>query len=89
VKLTDQQAEQIKLILSVVQGGDDAVTRIRDLVVQDTKAYLDIALVNALWDQWELDKAFDFEVTSGSSPTHTVKGDVVHRIQYSLTETSL
>jgi transposase len=71
-KLTDQQAEQIKLILSVVQGGDDAVTRIRDLVVQDTKSYLDIALVNALWDQWELDKAFDFEVTSGSLPTHTV-----------------
>jgi transposase len=71
-KLTERQAEQIKLILSVVQGGDDAVTRIRDLVVQDTKAYLDIALVNALWDQWELDKAFDFEVTSGSLPTHTV-----------------
>lgn len=71
-KLTDQQAEQIKLILNVVQGGEDAVTRIRDLVVQDTKAYLDIALVNALWDQWELDKAFDFEVTSGSLPTHTV-----------------
>ena len=71
-KLTDQQAEQIKLILNVVQGGDDAVTRIRDLVVQDTKAYLDIALVNALWDQWELDKAFNYEVTSGSLPTHTV-----------------
>jgi Transposase len=71
-KLTDQQAEQIKLILTVVQRGDEVVTRMKDLVVQDTKAYLDIALVNAIWDYWQLDKAFNFEVTAGALPTHTV-----------------
>ncbi len=71
-KLTDQQAEQIKLILTVVQGGDEVITRMQDLVVQNTKAYLDIAMVNAIWDQWQLDKAFNFEVTAGSLPTHTV-----------------
>ena len=71
-KLTDQQAEQIKHILTVVQGGDEVVTRIQDLVVQDTKAYLDIAMVNAIWNHWQLDRAFNFEVTTGTLPTHTV-----------------
>ena len=71
-KLTDPQAEQIKLILTVVQGRDEVVTRLQDKVVQDTKAYLDIAMVNAIWDQWQLDKAFDYEVTTGPLPTQTV-----------------
>lgn len=71
-KLTDSQAEQIKLILSVVQSGEEGVTRIQDLIVQETKAYLDLAMVNAIWDRWQMDNAFDFEVTGGSLPTRTV-----------------
>ncbi len=71
-KLTDQQAGQIKLILKVVQGEDEIVTRFKDIVVQETKAYLDIAVVNDLWDQWQLDQAFDYDVTKSPLPTHTV-----------------
>ncbi|MCF8084439.1 MAG: transposase, partial [Deltaproteobacteria bacterium] len=56
-KLTDEQAEQIRLILEVVQSEDQVVTRIKDIVVQETRSYLDIAVVNALWDQWQLDGA--------------------------------
>ena len=70
-KLSDQQAEQIRLILKVVQG-DQVVTRLVDIVVKDTKAYLDIAVVNDLWNQWRLDEAFDFDVTDSPLPTHTV-----------------
>ena len=44
-KLSDQQAEQIRLILKVVQG-DQVVTRLTDIVVKDTKAYLDMAVIN-------------------------------------------
>jgi len=71
-KLSDQQAEQIRLVLKVVQSDDQVVTRLKDIVVQDTKAYLDIAVVNNLWDQWQLDEAFDYEVTDSALPTHTM-----------------
>jgi len=71
-KLTDHQVDQIRLILKVVQDEDEVVTRLKDIVVQDTKAYLDIAVVNDLWDQWELDQAFDYAVTDSPLPTQTV-----------------
>jgi len=70
-KLSDQQAEQIRLILKVVQS-DQVVTRLVDVVVKDTKTYLDIAVVNDLWNQWKLDEAFDYDVTDSPLPTHTV-----------------
>jgi len=70
-KLSDLQAEQIRLILKVVQGGQ-VVTRLIDIVVKDTRAYLDIAVVNDLWNQWEMDGAFNYEVTDSPLPTHTV-----------------
>jgi transposase len=71
-KLSDRQADQIRLILKVVQSQDEVVTRLKDVVVKDSKAYLDIALVNDLWDHWQLDQAFDTEVTKGDLPTHTM-----------------
>ena len=71
-KLSDQQAEQIRLVLKVVQSKDQVVTRLKDIVVQDTRSYLDIAVVNTLWDQWQLDEAFDYEVTDSPLPTHTM-----------------
>jgi transposase len=70
-KLSDQQAEQVKLILKVVQRVQ-VVTRLNDVVVKDTKAYLDIAVVNDLWNRWQLDEAFDYDVTDSPLPTHTV-----------------
>ncbi|MBC8179497.1 transposase, partial [candidate division KSB1 bacterium] len=68
-KLTDRQADQIRLILKVVQSEDEVVTRLKDIVVKDSKAYLDIALVNELWNYWQLDHAFDFEISD--SPLST------------------
>ena len=70
-KLSDQQAEQIRLILKVVQG-DQVVTRLTDIVIKNTKAYLDIAVVNDLWNQWKLDDAFNYDVTDSPLPTHAV-----------------
>jgi transposase len=71
-KLTDQQAQQVRLILKVVHSDDEVVTRLKDVVVKETKAYLDIAVVNELWGQWQLDQAFAYDVTGGELPTHTV-----------------
>jgi len=71
-KLTEQQAQQIRLILKVVQSEDQVLTRLQDIVVQETRAYLDIAVVNDLWDQWRLDEAFDYDVTESPLPTPEV-----------------
>ena len=68
-KLADQQADQIKLILKVVQGKGQFITQLKDIVVKDSKAYLDIALVNELWNHWQLDQAFDFEVSNSRFST--------------------
>lgn len=71
-KLTEQQAEQIQMILNVTRNNDQVVTRIEDIVVQETRSYLDIVVVNDLWDQWQIDDAFDYDVTDSPLPTHTV-----------------
>ena len=68
-KLTDQQAAQIKLVLKVAKGKDQVLTQLKHIVVKDSKAYLDIAVVNELWNYWQLDQAFDFEISD--SPLST------------------
>jgi hypothetical protein len=71
-KLTDQQADQIRLILGVAQGIDQVITRMEDIVVQESRSYLDIAVVNHIWDRWRLDEAFDYDETGGPLPTHLI-----------------
>lgn len=71
-KLSDVQAEQIKLICKVVKNKKHSLCELKDVAVKENKAYLDIAVVNDLWNQWELDKAYDFNVTNSSLPTNTV-----------------
>ncbi len=71
-KLSDLQAEQVRLICEVIQEPDQLLTRLKDIAVLQSKAYLDIAVVNELWNQWQLDKAFDYDVTAGKLPTHTI-----------------
>lgn len=68
-KLTDKQAEQIKLVLKVAKGQDQVITQLKHIVVKDSKAYLDIAVVNELWNYWQLDQAFDYEISD--SPLST------------------
>ena len=63
-KLTDTQAQQMKLILKVAQGRGKTITQLEDIVVKESKAYLDIAVVNALWNYWQLDHAFDFDISA-------------------------
>lgn len=68
-KLTDAQAQQMRLVLKVAQGKGKTVTQLEDIVVKESKAYLDIAVVNALWNHWQLDQAFDFDISASSLST--------------------
>ena len=71
-KLSDEQAEQIKLICKVIKGKEHFLCELKDVAIKESKAYLDMAIVNDLWNQWELDKAYDYDVTKGQLPTPTV-----------------
>jgi len=71
-KLTDAQAQQMKLILKIAQGKGKTITQLEDIVVKESKAYLDIALVNTLWNQWQLDQAFDVDISSSALSTPLV-----------------
>lgn len=71
-KLSDIQAEQIREICKILKNKDQLLTQLKDVVVQESRAYLDLAVVNELWNHWQLDQAFDYNVTQGSLPTHTI-----------------
>jgi len=51
-KLTVQQVNQIRLILGETQSKDQLITETEAIVVQESKSYLDTAVVNHIWDQW-------------------------------------
>jgi hypothetical protein len=69
-KLTEVQAAQIRLICHVAQDVNQVIARLQDIIVTESKAYLDAAVVNALWERWELDTAFEHHTTRGELPTH-------------------
>jgi transposase len=68
-KLTDEQAEKIRYICKIAKGNNQLVAQIKDVVVKDTRAYLDLAVVNEIWNRWQFDDAFDFDITASEMPT--------------------
>ena len=71
-KLTQKQAEQIKLILKLHKDPDEIVTTLSNVMAEETRKYLDVAIVNQLWEQWELSKAFVNKVTRGDLSTSLI-----------------
>jgi len=71
-KLTDEQAEKIRLILKVVSNPDEQVTTLSNIVAQKCVDYLDVAIVNQLWETWQLSDAFSFDITRGDLSTDLV-----------------
>lgn len=71
-KLTDEQAEQIRLICKVAAGKGAVLTQLKDIVVKESRAYLDIALVNELWNYWQLDQAFRYDLSDSPLSTPLV-----------------
>ena len=45
-KLTDEQAEQSRMICKVAKSKGQFLTQLKYIVVKESKAYLDIAIVN-------------------------------------------
>ena len=71
-KLTDLQAMQIKYICKVVTDPEIAITTIHDIVVQECKHYGPAAVANALWDEWQISKAFKCNNTESELSTDLI-----------------
>jgi len=57
-KLSEQEVLRWRYLLKGIKKPDAVVTTFDDLVVTDHYAYLDVAVVNAMWDYWNLDQVF-------------------------------
>jgi len=68
-KLTDAQRDQIKFICKSISKPSQVITTLENIVVQKSKPYLDLAIVNALWEEWKLSQAFGSHVTNSDLPT--------------------
>jgi transposase len=71
-KLTDQQAQKIRLICKIISNPDEQVTTLGNIVAQECVNYLDVAVVNQLWESWQLSEAFSYDVTRGDLSTDLV-----------------
>lgn len=56
--LTDDQATKWRDLLKAIKKPDAFFTTLDDLVVTKHFSYLDVAIVNSIWDYWELDRVF-------------------------------
>lgn len=57
-KLTDSEAKMWRCLLMTVKKPDTFLTTTEDIVVTRHYAYLDVAVANAVWDEWGLDSVF-------------------------------
>jgi len=69
--LTEQQAAQIKLIIHTLGKQDDVLVALDNIIPSEALDYLDVAVANQLWDEWDLDSAFSTG-TNSSLATKTV-----------------
>jgi len=68
-KLTDAQHDQLSLICKAVSDPDQVITTLENIVVQKSEPYLDLAIVNALWEEWKFPMAFGNHVTNSELST--------------------
>jgi len=58
-KLSETKVEQIRLILKVVKGKEHILSSIENIVPLKSFSYLEVAVANQLWEDWQIDQAFD------------------------------
>ena len=57
-KLTQQEVKQWRTLLKAIKNPDAFLTTMDNISVSKHEKFLDVALVNAIWDEWQLDKVF-------------------------------
>ena len=59
-KLTEQEVEHWQNFLRTAKDKSTFFTTANDIVVSEHFAYLDVAVINEVWDEWLLDSIFDY-----------------------------
>jgi len=57
-KLTPKHAQKIEGMLRAIKSQDAVVIRIEDILFENHWRYLDVALLDHLWDEWKLSSVF-------------------------------
>lgn len=57
-KLSEQEVQKWRTLLSALKKPEAFLTTLDDIVVTNHYAYLDVAVTNAIWDEWKIDEAF-------------------------------
>lgn len=57
-RLTPLRAQQVKNVLKATTSLDVFVTTFRDIIFESSSPYLELALLNHLWDTWDLSPLF-------------------------------
>ena len=89
-KLTDVQRDRISLICKAFSDPDQVITVMNNIVVRESKPYLDLAVADALWDTWKFSKAFGNHITNSELSTPliakilTINKCVSHCSHYSI-----
>jgi transposase len=68
-KLADEKAQQIRLICKAISDPSTIVTKIENIVVEKSKPFLDLAVADALWQEWNMSRAFKSHETNSELPT--------------------
>lgn len=71
-KLTDEQALKIRYILQVVKEPQKILISLEDVIPLRSVSYLDVAVVNQLWEEWDLSQGFKKELTESPLSTPLV-----------------
>jgi len=71
-KLTDEQALKIRYILQVVKEPQKVLVSLEDVIPLRSVSYLDVAVVNQLWEEWDLSQGFKKGLTESSLSTPLV-----------------
>lgn len=68
--LSDREAEQMRMVLKLSQPDKRAVLSVEDIIFFDHWQYLDVAILNCHWEEWQLCEVFD---SSGRTSVGTLE----------------
>lgn len=71
-KLTELQVRQIRRILKVTSDPKIVLASLDDIKIQNIKTFGDIAVANALWEEWKISQAFKYNQTNSHLSTEIV-----------------
>ena len=63
-RLSSLQVKQIKLILHTLRKPEDVLVALKDVIPSKSVSFLDLAVANRFWDEWQLDLAFTHNTES-------------------------